>query len=101
MSSSDAQDETTYTVSADVRFTRAAKRFFRRHPDLRGRFAEVITLIAHDPFAQSLRTHPLRGSLDGYYGISLTYRYRIVLTIQVTEHQVRLYDIGDHDEVYA
>ncbi len=32
--------------------------------------------------------------------MSLTYAHRIVLTIRVTEREIELIDIGDHDAVY-
>jgi len=33
--------------------------------------------------------------------VSLTYSYRITLTLQITEHEILLLDIGSHDEVYG
>ncbi len=29
------------------------------------------------------------------------YSYRITLTLQITEHEILLLDIGSHDEVYG
>ena len=92
--------ETAYGITTTESFERALKRFFRKHPDLRGRFADVLALLQRDPYAPSLRTHPLRGELAGYFGVSLTHAYRILITIRVTEREVTLLDIGTHDEVY-
>ena len=33
--------------------------------------------------------------------VSLTYSYRTTLTLQITEHEILLLDIGSHDEVYG
>jgi mRNA-degrading endonuclease YafQ of YafQ-DinJ toxin-antitoxin module len=33
--------------------------------------------------------------------VSLTYSYRITLTLQITENEILLLDIGSHDEVYG
>ena len=33
--------------------------------------------------------------------VSLTYSYCITLTLQVTEHEILLLDIGSHEEVYG
>jgi len=52
-----------------------------------------------DPFDPSLRLHPLTGKLQGLQAVSLTYSYRITLTLQITEHEILLLDIGSHDEV--
>ncbi|MGB9128497.1 MAG: hypothetical protein WCB97_02520 [Thiobacillus sp.] len=54
-----------------------------------------------DPFEPSLRLHPLTGKLQGMQAVSLTYNYRITLTLQITEHEILLLDIGSHDEVYG
>lgn len=32
--------------------------------------------------------------------ISITYEYRIILTLEVTDSEIILLDIGSHDEVY-
>jgi mRNA-degrading endonuclease YafQ of YafQ-DinJ toxin-antitoxin module len=44
---------------------------------------------------------PLSGKLQGLQAVSLTYRYRITLSLQITEHEILLIDIGNHDEVYG
>jgi mRNA-degrading endonuclease YafQ of YafQ-DinJ toxin-antitoxin module len=54
-----------------------------------------------DPFEPSLRLHPLIGKLQGMQAVSLTYSYRITLTLQITENEILLFDIGSHDEVYG
>jgi mRNA-degrading endonuclease YafQ of YafQ-DinJ toxin-antitoxin module len=54
-----------------------------------------------DPCEPSLRLHPLTGKLQGMQAVSLTYSYRITLTVQVTENEILLLDIGSHDEVYG
>jgi mRNA-degrading endonuclease YafQ of YafQ-DinJ toxin-antitoxin module len=42
----------------------------------------------------------LSGKLAGCYAVSLTYSYRITLTLMVSEKEIILLDIGSHDEVY-
>ena len=32
--------------------------------------------------------------------VSITYTYRIILCVEITEHDVILHNIGSHDEVY-
>ncbi|MHB1084907.1 MAG: type II toxin-antitoxin system RelE/ParE family toxin [Thiobacillus sp.] len=60
-----------------------------------------MTQLRDDPFEPSLRLHPLTGKLQGLQAVSLTYSYRITLTLQMTEHEILLLDIGSHDEVYG
>ena len=82
-------------------FDRRARKFLTKHPDLRPRLAETLAQLADDPFQPSLRLHPLSGKLQGMQAVSITYSYRITLTMQITEHEILLIDIGSHDEVYG
>ncbi|MEW5942760.1 MAG: plasmid stabilization protein [Pseudomonadota bacterium] len=93
----------TWTLATTAFFDRRVRKFLAKHPDLRPRFAETLAQLAADPFQPSLRLHPLGGKLQGLQAVSLTYsyRYRITLTVQVTEHEILLIDIGSHDEVYG
>jgi len=54
-----------------------------------------------DPFEPSLKLHALTGKLQGLQAVSLTYSYRITLTLQITAHEILLIDIGSHDEMYG
>jgi len=94
------QDAPLYIFIASAQFTRTAKKFLRRPPDLEARFVATLGTLQRDPFAQTLRTHWLGGELEGLWAMSLTYAHRIVLTIRVTEREIELIDIGDHDAVY-
>jgi len=53
-----------------------------------------------DPFQPHLELHPLTGKLAGCHAVSLTYSYRITLTLFITEQEIVLLDIGSHDEAY-
>ncbi|MGK2908148.1 MAG: type II toxin-antitoxin system RelE/ParE family toxin [Desulfuromonadales bacterium] len=89
-----------YLVVATEQFLRQARKFFRKHPDLKPRFARVVRDLQNDPFTPQLALHPLSGKLAGLHAVSLTYSFRITLTLLVTEHEIVLLDIGSHDEVY-
>lgn len=89
-----------FTVATPEPFLRQARKFFKKHPDLRPRFAVVFEALKLDPFQPSLGLHPLTGKLAGCHAVRLTYSYRITLTVMVTEQEIILLDIGSHDEVY-
>lgn len=89
-----------YTLVWTAGFTRSAERFVKRHPELREQFAAVLRDLESDPFQPHLKYHPLGGKLKGVQAISLTYSYRITLTLVVTENEITLLDIGSHDELY-
>ena len=89
-----------YTIVTPDQFLRQARKFFRKHPDLKARFAKVVQDLQNDPFNPQLALHPLSGKLAGLYATRLTYSYRITLTLMVSEKEIILLDIGSHDEVY-
>lgn len=91
----------TWAVVTTATFDRRARKFLTRHPDLRPRFAELIAQLVSDPFQPSLKLHALTGKLQGLQAVSLTYSYRVTLTLQITAHEILLIDIGSHDEVYG
>ena len=89
-----------YTVVTPEQFLRQARKFFRKHPDLKPRFGKIVQDLQDDPFQPHLALHPLTGKLSGLHAVSLTYSYRITLTLMVTEKEIVFLDIGSHDEVY-
>ncbi|HRP98588.1 MAG TPA: hypothetical protein PL143_20315 [Rhodocyclaceae bacterium] len=89
-----------WALATTATFVRRARKFLTRHPDLRERFANALAHLEQDPFQPSLRLHALTGKLSGLYAVSLTWGYRITLTLQITEREILLLDIGSHDDVY-
>jgi mRNA-degrading endonuclease YafQ of YafQ-DinJ toxin-antitoxin module len=90
-----------WTLATTAAFDRRLRKFLARHPDLRPRFAATLGQLMADPFEPSLKLHALTGKLQGLQAVSLTYSYRITLTLQITAHEILLIDIGSHDEVYG
>lgn len=72
----------------------------RRHPTVAAQLDRVFEDLREDPYLPRLRLHPLVGKLTGYHAVSITYKLRIVLTLDEIEAVVTLIGIGTHDEVY-
>jgi addiction module RelE/StbE family toxin len=89
-----------FQIVATDQFLRQARKFFRRHPDLKPRFGKLIGDLQRDPFQPHLGLHALSGKFTGCYAVRLTYSYRITLTLLVSERDITLLDIGSHEEVY-
>jgi mRNA-degrading endonuclease YafQ of YafQ-DinJ toxin-antitoxin module len=89
-----------YTIVTPDQFLRQARKFFRKHPDLKSRFAAVVADLQVDPFQHHLALHPLTGKLQGLHAVRLTYSYRITLTLMLSAEEIILIDIGSHDEIY-
>ena len=89
-----------YVLLTTGHFDRRVVKFTRAHPELKKPLAKVLKNLEADPFMPSLRLHPLSGELEGLHAVSLTYVYRITLTLRITKKEIILLDIGSHDEVY-
>ena len=89
-----------YVLLTTGHFDRRVVKFTRAHPELKKPLAKVLKNREADPFMLSLRLHPLSGELEGLHAVSLTYVYRITLTLRITKKEIVLLDIGSHDEVY-
>ena len=89
-----------YQLIATRHFERQLARFERAHPELRRRIAQALLDLEHDPFQPHLRLHALSGQLAGLHAVNVTYAYRIVLTLRISEREITLLNIGSHDEVY-
>ncbi len=88
-----------YEVVWTAAFVRAAKKFVQQHPELQERFVAVLRDLEEDPFQPHLKYHLFGGNLKGIPAVSVTYNYRITFTLQVTEKEIILLDVGSHDEV--
>ncbi len=89
-----------YEIITTRHFMKSARKFLRKHPDLRDRLARLIADLRDDPFQPHLRLHALGGKLEGIFAASISYNYRLTLTLKVTEKEIILLDVGSHDEVY-
>lgn len=81
-------------------FTRTARKFLRKHPDLIGLFEDVLKQLENDPHSPRLRLHRLKGKHRDKHAVSLTYSYRIVIALLIENDEIFLLDVGSHDEVY-
>jgi mRNA-degrading endonuclease YafQ of YafQ-DinJ toxin-antitoxin module len=80
-------------------FLGTARKFFLHQPEMKPEFGDLLRQLEGDPFAPRLRLHALKGRRRGRHAVSLTYSFRVVLTLQIQGRQVVLLDIGTHDEV--
>ncbi|MGF1938766.1 MAG: type II toxin-antitoxin system YafQ family toxin [Nostoc sp. ChiQUE02] len=85
-------------------FVRKFKRLIRKNPQLRSQVEKVLQLLTEDPFDSSLRTHKLKGDLDGVWSCSIDYDNRILFEFVTNsdsgEEDILLLTVGSHDDVY-
>jgi len=90
----------TFALVTTQHFERRARKFLRKHPDLRPVLRNTLDQLSRDPFEPRLKLHALAGPLAGVQAVSLTHSYRITLILTITEQEIVLLDLGTHDEVY-
>lgn len=90
----------TYSLVYPHSYLKRARRFLKRHPDLRGQYRKTLQLLELDPRHPSLRLHALQGRLRGLSSVSINIAYRIVIVLEIREKEILLVDVGKHDEVY-
>ena len=88
------------TLVWTAHFTRSAKKFSKRHPELRRKVATILRDLEKDPFQPQLDYHHLSGKQTGIQAVSITDNCRITLTVMITKKEIILLDIGTHDAVY-
>ncbi len=81
-------------------YTRRAAQFIKRHPDILGQYTKILELLEANPHHPSLRLHALKGRLEGLSSVSINMKYRMTLEMIVTEKEIILINIGDHEQVY-
>ena len=92
-------------IAWDGSFRRAYRRSTRNNPRMQERIIEVLERLVHNPFDPVLRTHKLRGRLEGLWACWVQHDCRIVFSFEPDadgrqEDLIVLIDIGSHDEVY-
>ena len=90
----------TWQLLFTEQYTRRAARFLKRHPDAEGIYAKTLRLLEANPHHPSLRLHSLKGKLEGLHSVSINLTFRITLEMIITEKEIILVNVGDHDEVY-
>lgn len=85
-------------------FSRAFKRLVRQNPQLRPQIEQTLEKLLADAFHPGLKTHKLKGDLEGRWSCSIDYSNRIIFRFETDpdsgEAQIFLLTLGSHDEVY-
>lgn len=66
----------------------------------REKVLEAIQVFQSDPFAPTLRNHPLKGSMQGKRSFSVTGDIRIIFEEYERYTLVLMLDVGTHNQVY-
>ena len=89
-----------YKIVFTKKYEKTAKKFFKKHQNLKQKYIKTVILLEQNPYHPSLRLHKLQGALREYYSISIDMEYRIIIDFIIIDEVIYLIDIGSHDEVY-
>ena len=83
-------------------FIRAARRHLKKHPQQADNLETTLFLLSENAFAPQLKTHKLKGDLDGVWACRVEYDLRILFELVPHDgvEAILLLTIGTHDEVY-
>lgn len=83
-------------------FVRAARAALRKQPQKAADLQMPLELLSADAFHPRLKTHKLKGQLEGSWACSVGFDLRIVFSFvhQEGTEMILLETIGTHDEVY-
>ena len=90
----------TWQLIFTEQYNRRAAKFLNRQPDVETQYAKTLELLELNPHHPSLRLHGLSGRLDGLQSISINLKYRVTIEMILTESEIVLINVGDHDAVY-
>lgn len=87
-----------------AKFVRKFKRLTKKNTQIRIQIEKTLELLIEDPFESSLRTHKLKGDLDGAWSCSVDYDIRILFEFVIDpesgEEEIFLLTLNSHDDVY-
>ena len=90
----------SYTLIFTDSYKKRARRFAQKHPELKEPYRKTLQLLAFNPYHPSLRIRPLKGKLSALHSVSINLSYRITLEILITEKEIILVNVGNHEDVY-
>jgi len=89
-----------YVLLYTESYLKRAARFLKQHPELRSRYEKTLQLLELNPLHPSLRLHRLSGRLSDLHSVSINISYRITIELIMSDQEIILVNVGNHDEVY-
>jgi mRNA-degrading endonuclease YafQ of YafQ-DinJ toxin-antitoxin module len=78
-----------------------SSKFAREYKKLPGNIKNIAEeqeiLFRKDPFDIKLKTHKLKGKLNGFLSFSIGYEYRIIFEFTKDKKTAYFHSVGDHD----
>lgn len=81
-------------------YLKCAKKFAKKHPELKQQYLKTLQILEFNPFHPALRLHKLSGRLQDVYSVSINLSYRITIELMIEDEQIIPINVGTHQEVY-
>jgi len=81
-------------------YLKRAKKFAKKHPELKQQYLKTLQLLELNPFHPALRLHKLTGRLQDLHSVSINLSYRITIELIIENDEIIPINIGTHQEVY-
>ena len=81
-----------------IYYASSFKKSANKYASYKKQIKKKIEIFIKNPHSPSLKTHKLKGELNGYYSFSVSYSLRILFEF-INEKEAGFVDIGTH-EVY-
>lgn len=84
------------------KFIRSAKHLADKNPSVGDAIEKTVAQLSEDAFHPALKTHKLRGALEGSWSSSAGWDLRIIFSFIKHEGKdaILLQTVGSHDDVY-
>jgi mRNA-degrading endonuclease YafQ of YafQ-DinJ toxin-antitoxin module len=89
-----------YSIIYTESYEQKARKFLKKHPDLKGQYEKTLKLLELNPYHPSLRLHKVNIQGNEVFSISINISYRITIDLLIDELEVIPINIGSHDDVY-
>jgi len=89
-----------YSIIYTESYEQKARKFLKKHPELKGQYEKTLKLLELNPYHPSLRLHKVNIQGDEVFSISINISYRITIDLLIDELEVIPINIGTYDDVY-
>ena len=89
-----------YSIIYTESYEQKARKFLKKHPELKGQYEKTLKLLELNPYHPSLRLHKVNIQGNEVFSISINISYRITIDLLIDELEVIPLNIGSHDDVY-
>lgn len=90
-----------YNLIFTESYEKRARKFLKKHPELKSQYKKTLQLLEINPQHPSLRLHKLSGKLSDLHSVSINISYRISLEFAIENDKIVLVNVGSHNEVYG